>query len=121
MAKLLLNLRHVPDDEADEVRALLREADIKYYETPANRWGITAGGIWISDEAQAPRARELFKTYQRRRARRARADWLRRRRAGQTPGLIASLLGNPLQTTALLAIIGLIAWISTVPFMRMGS
>ncbi|TQU10380.1 hypothetical protein EIJ50_13300, partial [Xanthomonas perforans] len=25
MAKLLLNLRNVPDDEADEVRALMRE------------------------------------------------------------------------------------------------
>jgi hypothetical protein len=33
MAKLLLNLRNVPDDEADDVRALLDEHDIAYYET----------------------------------------------------------------------------------------
>jgi hypothetical protein len=33
MTKLLLNLRNVPDDEADDVRALLDDHDIAYYET----------------------------------------------------------------------------------------
>ncbi|MGD4884363.1 DUF6164 family protein, partial [Xanthomonas citri pv. citri] len=33
MAKLLLNLRNVPDDEADEVRALMREQRVQVYET----------------------------------------------------------------------------------------
>ncbi|MGH8025314.1 MAG: DUF6164 family protein, partial [Pseudoxanthomonas sp.] len=33
MAKLLLNLRNVPDDEADEVRAWLTESGMDFYET----------------------------------------------------------------------------------------
>ncbi|MCX7041690.1 MAG: DUF6164 family protein, partial [Gammaproteobacteria bacterium] len=32
MSKLLLNLRNVPDDEADDVRALLDAHGIAYYE-----------------------------------------------------------------------------------------
>ncbi|MFO7288296.1 MAG: DUF6164 family protein, partial [Gammaproteobacteria bacterium] len=47
MAKLLLNLRGVPDDEADEIRALLEEHGIAFYETPPSRWGVSAGGIWL--------------------------------------------------------------------------
>ncbi len=49
MSKLLMNLRHVPEDEADEVRALLDEHAIAYYETKPSRWGISSGGIWIAD------------------------------------------------------------------------
>jgi hypothetical protein len=33
MTTLLLNLRRVPDDEADEVRALLEQHQILFYET----------------------------------------------------------------------------------------
>lgn len=43
MAKLLLNLRNVPDDEADEVRVLLREHLVQVYETRPSPWGISAG------------------------------------------------------------------------------
>ena len=49
MAKLLLNLRHVPQDEADEVRELLSTNGIDYYETRPSLWGISAGGIWLHD------------------------------------------------------------------------
>ena len=33
MAKLLFKLNSVPDDEAEEIRALLAEAEINFYET----------------------------------------------------------------------------------------
>jgi len=48
MTTLLLNLRRVPDDEADEVRALLERHDIPFYETTPSLWGVSAGGIWLS-------------------------------------------------------------------------
>jgi hypothetical protein len=41
MSKLLLNLKMVLDDEADDVRAMLEEHDIAYYETAPSRWGIS--------------------------------------------------------------------------------
>ena len=52
MAKLLLNLRNVPDDEADEVRGWLKESGIEHYETTPGSWGISSGGIWIREDAQ---------------------------------------------------------------------
>ena len=48
MSKLLLNLRDVPDDEADDVRRFLDSGGIDYYETRPSLWGISGGGIWIA-------------------------------------------------------------------------
>ncbi|MCX7033145.1 MAG: DUF6164 family protein, partial [Arenimonas sp.] len=49
MAKLLLNLRNVPDDEADEVRDLFVTHAIDVYETKPSLWGVSAGGIWLAN------------------------------------------------------------------------
>src|SRR3546814_13842694 len=63
MSKLLLNMRNVPDDEADEVRAMLDAARIGYYETQPSRWGILFGGIWVDDERDVARAKQLLAEY----------------------------------------------------------
>src|SRR3546814_17481158 len=60
MAKLLLNLRHVSDDEADDVRAFLKTGGIAFYETQPSRWGISHGGIWVEDNAQVAEAKRLM-------------------------------------------------------------
>lgn len=73
MAKLLLNLRMVPDDEADDVRAFLREHAIAFHETRPSPWGISYGGIWIDEAADHPRARKLMDDYQAARRASARA------------------------------------------------
>ena len=64
MAVLLFPLRNVPDDEAEEVRALLGTHGIDFYETPASAFGISAGAIWLRDEAQLQVARQLIDDYQ---------------------------------------------------------
>lgn len=46
--KLLLNLRNVPEDEADVLRALLDAHGIAYYESRPGMWGISAGGIFVT-------------------------------------------------------------------------
>lgn len=77
MSRLLLNLRMVPEDEADEVRAFLAQDRIEYYETEPSRWGISHGGIWVTHEADVARAKQLMADYQARRrasAREARAS-----------------------------------------------
>lgn len=74
MPTLLFSLRQVPDDEADEVRALLREHAIEFYETPASKWGLGAGGLWTRDAEGATRAKTLLTDYQRARAERARSE-----------------------------------------------
>jgi len=74
MPKLIFSLRQVPDDEADEVRALMREHAIEFYETPSSKWGIGAGALWTRDAEAAARAKELLVDYQQRRAEQARTD-----------------------------------------------
>lgn len=109
MPTLLLNLRHVPDDEADDVRALLEDNHIGYYETPPSRWGISMGGIWVSDAAQAEQARRLLEEYQSARARRAREAYNQRKRAGTAETLLDRFRRDPVRavlfTAAALALL----------------
>ena len=82
MPKLLMNLRHVPDDEADDVRRFLDSGGIGYYETPPSFWGISAGGIWIRDDGDFAEAKRLMTAYQRARQERARAERAEAERMG---------------------------------------
>lgn len=72
MSKLLLNLRHVPDDEAADVRRLLDENGIAWYETDPGNWWISAGGIWVKHDGEFDRAKQAMATYQSARAESAR-------------------------------------------------
>ena len=75
MSRLLLNLRNVADDEADDVRAFLVANRIAYYETRPSLWGISAGGIWVTEDADVAEAKRLMATYQAERGARARAEY----------------------------------------------
>ena len=77
MSKLLLNLRHVGDDEYHEVCTLLDQHRIAWYRTEPSPWGISNGGLWLRDDADQPRAAELMATYQQARSLRMRADRVR--------------------------------------------
>ena len=52
----LFSLRGVPDDEADEIRALLAQHAIDYYETPPGNWGVSMPAIWLPDDSELARA-----------------------------------------------------------------
>ncbi|SFM95534.1 DUF6164 family protein [Dokdonella immobilis] len=106
MSQLLLNLRHVPEDEADEVRALLEGNAIAWYETEPNRWGISAGAIWIREDGQFERARALMDEYQAQRGAAARQAWAAARREGTARTFWAQLRHSPLRV--LLILIGII-------------
>lgn len=60
MSTLVFRLKYVPDEEADEIRQLLAENDIAFYETSAGRWQISMAGLWVKDKEQAIKARVLI-------------------------------------------------------------
>ncbi len=66
MAQLLFKLKEVPLDEAEEVRALLEEADVDFYETDAGTWGLGVAAIWLPDDHQLSHAQDLLEAYQER-------------------------------------------------------
>lgn len=103
MPRLLLNLRNVPDDEADDVLELMQTHRIECYETPPGPLGITAGGIWLRHRDDWPRARALMDDYQAERARRVRAEHEQARREGRLPTLWSNLRRQPLKMLAFAA------------------
>lgn len=119
MAKLLLNLRNVPDDEADEVRTLLEAARIDFYETPPSFWGVSAGGIWVRGADEARRARELLTDYQLQRRASARAAHQAEREAGTAPTVWRAFRAEPLRASA--AVIGILVLIAVLalPFLML--
>ncbi|MBK5937519.1 MAG: DUF6164 family protein [Halorhodospira halophila] len=119
MAKLLLNLRGVPEDEADEVRGLLEQYHLDYYETPPNRWGITQGGIWLRDAEQYPQAKRLLDEYQRRRFERVRGEHEAMRRRGELETVTQRILREPLRFLIYFLLMAVILAFMTIPFLHL--
>ena len=113
MSKLLLNLRNVPDDEIDEVRAMLESNRIEFYETLPSRWGISYGGIWITDDNDIAQAKRLMADYQAARRTRVRAEREAALRDGTADTFATVLRREPLRVVltvlAILAMLGLVA------------
>jgi hypothetical protein len=112
MAKLLLNLRNVPDNEADDVRAFLDDHDIAYYETSPGFWNISLGGIWVREDAAFAEAKRLMAEYQAQRAVRVRAEHEADRRNGTADTFWTVLRNEPMRVLS--AVLGIIFAIALV-------
>jgi hypothetical protein len=113
MSKLLLNLRHVPEDEADDVRAMLEAHRIAFYETPPSMWGLSAGGIFVKEDAAIVEAKRLMADYQQQRRTRARAEQAAAKDAGTAETFWSALRAEPgrvaLTLVAIILLLGLVA------------
>ncbi|MBT8148388.1 MAG: hypothetical protein HKO71_00960 [Pseudomonadales bacterium] len=67
MRKKVFNLKHVGEQEAQDVRALLQAHDIGFYETQENIWHTSSPAIWVYDDSAYRAARELIEHYQQQR------------------------------------------------------
>jgi hypothetical protein len=114
MSKLLLNLRDVPDDEADDVRRFLDSAGIGYYETQPNLWGIS-GCIWIRDDGDLAEAQRLMAEYQRGRQARAREERAEAERNGSAETFVGVLRAQPLQVALIVIAIALLLGLVALP------
>lgn len=116
MPKLLLNLRRATDDEADDVRALLDAKGISFYETTPNLWGISAGGIWVTRDADFAAAKQAFDDYERERSARVRAEYAAARQAGKAETIASILRDDPLRVVMTVVGILIILGLATLPF-----
>jgi hypothetical protein len=116
MSRLLIKLRHAPEDEIQEIRSLLQEHRIEFYETQAGPWGISAPGIWLNDDQQYDQAKALMDEYQENRFREKRAEYERLRRAGRHRTFLQNLLEKPAQVILYSLIVALILYFSISPF-----
>ena len=113
MSRLLLNLRNVPDDEADDVRAMLDAHRIAFYETRTSMWGVSSGGIWVKDDTAIVVAKRLMPEYQVQRQNSARAAYAAAREAGTAETFWSMLRAEPgrvaLTLLAIFFLLGLVA------------
>ena len=112
MPILLFPLRSVPDDEADDVRDLLTENEINYYETNAGNWGISMPAIWLPDEQQHEQAYYLIQAYQKERQQVVHAEYIQFKKAGKENTFFKNLWHNPVQTLVFLTGIAAVVYIS---------
>lgn len=114
----LMNLRHVPDDEAEEIRELFHQYEVPFYETPPSRWGISMGGFWVKDGSDARRARQLLTSYQQQRLQRQRELYTQELAAGRVAGFWRRLRRKPLTTLAVCLAIAFMVVVTLLPFLK---
>ena len=120
MTVLLFKLQNVPDDEAADVRELLAENDIYFYETHAGFWRLGIDALWLPDETNLMRARELIRAYQIERAasqQKAYADLVEQ---GEAPTLWQNFLLSPLRFILLIIAVFFVLTLTLAPFGFMG-
>lgn len=116
----LFSLRNVPDDEADEIRKLLTDNDIEFYETAAGNWNISTPGIWLHEKEQLQEAKAVIDAYQEERAAQQRKIYAQQKCEGNQRTFWAILMDDPLKVIAYIGIIGLILYFSTKLFLSLG-
>ena len=112
MSKLLFSLRGVPEDEAEEVRELLTQHAIDYYETLPGNWGISMPALWLYHDEQLEQAQSLLTEYHRNRAITQRALYLQLKKEGKTPTFSSNISKNPGRFILYICGIALILYIS---------
>ncbi|MGM0593440.1 MAG: DUF6164 family protein [Pseudomonadota bacterium] len=120
MPHLLFRLNGVPEDEAEDIRRLLDDNRIDYYETSAGRWGISVAAIWLRDDGELERAKRLIDVYQEERYRRAREEYERLRREGKIEGWFGRLRRDPLRMLLYLLAILAVLYLSILPIIQLG-
>ena len=105
-----------PADEADDIRALLDRHHIPWFETSAGRFGVSFPAIWLADNDDWPRAKSLLDEYQHERSVRIRRIQQEQAESGNVETFLSRMRSHPLQLTALLCAVLVIAYFSVVPF-----
>lgn len=119
MSALLFKLRHVPEDEAEAVRALLDEHRIEWYETNAGNWGISMPGIWANDQEQIAQATALISAYQKERAITQRQQYEDAKQSGHQITFAQRIMQHPVQSLGIMIFCAFILYVSIHPFLQM--
>ncbi len=120
MAVLLFSLRGVSEDEALEVRELLNQNAIDFYETSAGNWGISMPALWLKNDQELEKASTLLATYQQQRQLLQREKYRQLKQAGRQQTVFGVFRQRPLQFIAYLALIGMVLYFSVKLVLDMG-
>ncbi|MDQ6957236.1 MAG: DUF6164 family protein [Mariprofundaceae bacterium] len=115
MATLLFKLRGVPDDEIEEIRALLTDNHINYYETTAGSWGISMPAIWLHNNEQLEQSKTLLADYQKERTKHAQQTYAEQCHEGTQRTIFSIIQEAPLKFFLYLFGIIFVLYLATIP------
>ncbi len=116
MTVLLFKLNGVPDDEANEVRALLDQHGIEYYETTSGNWRISLAAIWLRNDDQYQKAKDIIAEYQVGREQSARLEFDKSNAKGEIKPFVERARQEPIRYFLYLLVILIVIYLSTIPF-----
>ncbi len=116
MAILLFRLNNVPADEADEIRALLENNEIYFYETNAGMWRLGVDAIWLASKDDEEKARGLIAEYQRERTANQQQNYAQLVEQGEQPTLWKNFCASPLRFVLLLVAVVFVLSLTFAPF-----
>lgn len=116
MASLLFKLNNVPDDEANEVRALLTEHQIAFYETNAGFFRVGLDAIWLHDSSQLEMAKNLLRDYQQKRYQSQRELFDQSLEKGEVETLWQRITHQPIRFFAAMLAVAFVLSLTLVPF-----
>lgn len=119
MSALLFKLRNVPDDEAEDIRELMKAHGIETYETSAGNWGISMPAIWVQNDARLAEAKQLLAQYQQTRAIDARRTYNEDRRMGHAPSFIQKMTERPFAVAGIILFCLFVIYAMTSPFIKL--
>lgn len=119
MPTLVFRLRNVPEDEANDVRALMDDTDLDWYETSAGNWGIAMPAIWVSNDGDADKARQLINAYQRDRQSTMRGNYQQELDQGRVVSFTQRLKDHPVRVAGLVLFCLFILFVSINPFLQL--
>lgn len=117
MAKLLFRLNGVSEEEADQIRELLEQHDVDFYETHAGRWGVSLAAIWLRNNEEFDEVRQLIIESQQQRQITLRAEFEEKLRNGDIQPWSQRLLQRPTDFIAVALGIGFIIALMLWPFL----
>ena len=118
MSHLIFKLNGVPEDEASEIRQLLDEADILFYETDSGRWGLGFAAIWTKEQEILELAKNLIQEYQMSRYQKVTEEHHKIEQAGEKISRFEFFLTSPIRFSLLIIFAGALAYFTVVPFFK---
>ncbi len=119
MPTLVFRLRNVPEDEANDVRALMEDNHLEWYETSAGNWGIAMPGIWINNDVDVGRARNLIDAYQKDRKTTLRSHYQQEVEEGRAMSFTQRLREQPARVLGIVLFCLFILYVSVNPFLQL--
>ena len=64
MAKRIFEIGAAPESEVEGVRSALRDYGVPFYETPRGNYGRSMAALWVENDADYSKARQVIEQYQ---------------------------------------------------------